>query len=214
MDQTQLSRVFHLSRCGAKTKSGTPCQRPPVEGKNRCRLHGGLSPGAPRGSRNGNYTNGEWTTEAIEERRWLRSLVRDFANEGAARCMVVRSAGQGASARQGPSRQPPQGGAHRREDAPLKAAPKITTAVLVSPIRCWASPPTFLLKSSLTGQECLMGVTYGNGTLRPLSSYRRAGFRRHWLFAGPPEATGQTASEGPAGTSRHPTRGRTLSGRI
>src|SRR5438034_239132 len=38
-----------------------------------------LSPGAPRGSRNGNYTNGEWTAEAIEERRWLRSLVRDFA---------------------------------------------------------------------------------------------------------------------------------------
>jgi hypothetical protein len=27
---------------------------------------------------NGNYTNGEWTAEAIEERRWLRSLVRAF----------------------------------------------------------------------------------------------------------------------------------------
>jgi hypothetical protein len=40
---------------------------------------GGLSPGAPRGSRNGNYTNGEWTAEAIEERRWLRSLVRAYA---------------------------------------------------------------------------------------------------------------------------------------
>src|SRR5262245_4141453 len=40
---------------------------------------GGLSPGAPKGSRNGNYTNGGWTADAIEERRWLRSLVRDFA---------------------------------------------------------------------------------------------------------------------------------------
>jgi glucans biosynthesis protein len=65
--------------CGAKTMAGTPCQHPPVPGRKRCRLHGGLSAGAPRGRRNGNYTNGEWTAEAIEERRWLRSLVRAFA---------------------------------------------------------------------------------------------------------------------------------------
>ena len=32
----------------------------------------------PRGSRNGNYTNGEWTREALEERRWVRDLVRSF----------------------------------------------------------------------------------------------------------------------------------------
>jgi glucans biosynthesis protein len=76
MDQRRLS---HESRCGAKTRAGSPCRRPPVQGRKRCRLHGGLSPGAPRGNRNGNYTNGEWTAEAVEERRWLRSLVRDFA---------------------------------------------------------------------------------------------------------------------------------------
>jgi hypothetical protein len=44
-----------------------------------CRLHGGMSPGAPRGPRNGNYRNGSWTLEALEERRWLRSLVSTFA---------------------------------------------------------------------------------------------------------------------------------------
>src|SRR5213592_1979719 len=38
-----------------------------ARGRKRCRLHGGLSPGAPRGS--GNYTNGEWIREALEERR-------------------------------------------------------------------------------------------------------------------------------------------------
>ena len=64
------------SQCGAKTRAGTACQSPPVAGRKRCRLHGGLSPGAPRGSRNGNYRRGDWTTEAIEERRWLRSLVQ------------------------------------------------------------------------------------------------------------------------------------------
>jgi hypothetical protein len=82
MDRRPLLQVSHMSqvsRCGAKTKAGSPCRRPPAHGRKRCRLHGGLSPGAPRGSRNGNYTNGEWTAEAVEERQWLRSLVRDFA---------------------------------------------------------------------------------------------------------------------------------------
>ena len=31
--------------CGAKTRAGTPCKKPPVSGKLRCRLHGGLSTG-------------------------------------------------------------------------------------------------------------------------------------------------------------------------
>lgn len=31
------------SECGAKTRSGKPCRRPPVEGRTRCRLHGGAS---------------------------------------------------------------------------------------------------------------------------------------------------------------------------
>lgn len=30
--------------CGAKTRSGTPCQRPPLKGRTRCKLHGGASP--------------------------------------------------------------------------------------------------------------------------------------------------------------------------
>ena len=49
-----------------------------MRGRRRCRLHGGLNPGAPRGARNGNFTDGTWSAEAIEERRWLRSLVRSF----------------------------------------------------------------------------------------------------------------------------------------
>ena len=68
-----------VPRCGARTCAGTPCQEAPIPGRKRCRLHGGLSPGAPRGPKNGNYKNGDWTTEAIEERRWLRSLVNSFA---------------------------------------------------------------------------------------------------------------------------------------
>ena len=34
-----------LQSCGARTRRGTACQKPPLAGKNRCRLHGGLSTG-------------------------------------------------------------------------------------------------------------------------------------------------------------------------
>jgi hypothetical protein len=42
-----------------------------------------LSPGAPRGCGNGNYKNGQWTAETIEERRWLQSLglMRAYATQ-------------------------------------------------------------------------------------------------------------------------------------
>ena len=30
--------------CGAKTRAGKPCRLPPVEGRTRCRMHGGASP--------------------------------------------------------------------------------------------------------------------------------------------------------------------------
>jgi hypothetical protein len=82
LENNPVKQTQPTQRCGARTKTGMPCQRPPIPGRKRCRLHGGLSPGAPKGRENGNYTNGEWTTESIEERRWLRSLVRAFAAQG------------------------------------------------------------------------------------------------------------------------------------
>jgi len=83
MNQGRLLQALReTARCNARTRTGTQCQSPALRGRKRCRLHGGLSPGAPKGRLNGNYTNGEWTAEAIEERRWLRSLVRNFARKG------------------------------------------------------------------------------------------------------------------------------------
>jgi hypothetical protein len=71
----RLKNLKRAPRCGAMTRAGGICQRPPLSGRRRCRLHGGLSPGAPRGMKNGNYRNGHWTAEAMEERSWLRALV-------------------------------------------------------------------------------------------------------------------------------------------
>jgi hypothetical protein len=80
--ETRLRNLGRRPKCGARTRAGTQCRRLPMSGRKRCRLHGGLSPGAPRGPKNGNYRNGDWTAEAIEERKWLQSLVKSFAKIG------------------------------------------------------------------------------------------------------------------------------------
>jgi hypothetical protein len=41
-------------------------------------MHGGASPGAPKGERNGNYRHGRFTNEAIESRRMLNALIREL----------------------------------------------------------------------------------------------------------------------------------------
>jgi hypothetical protein len=44
----------------------------------RCRIHGGRSPGAPRGERNGSWRSGFYTQEAQAERRRIRDLIRQM----------------------------------------------------------------------------------------------------------------------------------------
>jgi hypothetical protein len=71
--QTKLP--MHLSRrCGARTRSGSRCQSPAMP-NGRCRMHGGLSPGAPKGNKNA-LKHGRYTAEAIAGRRQIAELVR------------------------------------------------------------------------------------------------------------------------------------------
>src|SRR3954453_15969165 len=66
---------MHLSsRCGARTRSGSPCQSPAMP-NGRCRLHGGLSPGAPKGNRNA-LKHGLYTAQAVASRREVSALIR------------------------------------------------------------------------------------------------------------------------------------------
>jgi glucans biosynthesis protein len=76
--QTRLSRIRAAPRCGAKTRAGTSCRCPAIRGRIRCRLHGGLSPGAPKGSGNGNFKDGFWTCEAMQERRWAKQMLKAY----------------------------------------------------------------------------------------------------------------------------------------
>jgi len=41
----------------------------------RCRMHGGLSPGAPKGNRNA-LKHGRYTAEAVASRRDVAALIR------------------------------------------------------------------------------------------------------------------------------------------
>ena len=43
----------------------------------RCRMHGGKSPGAPKGNRNA-LKHGRYTAEAIANRREIAALVREI----------------------------------------------------------------------------------------------------------------------------------------
>lgn len=56
--------------CGARTRSGAPCKRAPMEGKTRCKLHGGASTGAPKGNSNA-VKHGFYSDALLPEERLL-----------------------------------------------------------------------------------------------------------------------------------------------
>jgi hypothetical protein len=65
-----------LPRCGAKNRRGEPCRRVGNARNGRCHLHGGRSPGGPRGAGNGNFKHGFYGLEARSDRSRLRDLIR------------------------------------------------------------------------------------------------------------------------------------------
>src|ERR1700726_1642240 len=62
-------------RCGARTRSGSRCRSAAMP-NGRCRMHGGMSPGAPKGNTNA-FKHGHYTAEAIATRREIAKLLRD-----------------------------------------------------------------------------------------------------------------------------------------
>lgn len=63
-----------VNKCGAKTRAGTPCQRAPLAGRTRCRLHGGAT---PRGRASPHWRHGRRSIAVREAGLHLgRGLVR------------------------------------------------------------------------------------------------------------------------------------------
>ncbi|WP_063958311.1 HGGxSTG domain-containing protein [Bradyrhizobium manausense] len=64
-------------RCGAQTRNGDACRAPALRGRMRCRMHGGAwGSGAPDGNSNA-LKHGYFTSEAIEERRFVRTILAE-----------------------------------------------------------------------------------------------------------------------------------------
>ena len=61
-------------RCGARTRNESLCRSPAMP-NGRCRMHGGLSPGAPKGNRNA-FKHGRYTADALVRRREVAALLR------------------------------------------------------------------------------------------------------------------------------------------
>jgi hypothetical protein len=75
MRNNPIDRANAAPRCGAWTRRRTRCQGPAMA-NGRCRIHGGLSPGAPRGCRNGNFRHGLYTVQALEHERRISAFLR------------------------------------------------------------------------------------------------------------------------------------------
>lgn len=66
------------TKCLAKTRRGTLCQKSLAKGKNRCRMHGGAEgSGAKIGNKNA-FKHGRYSSEAILTRLRLRIFIRIF----------------------------------------------------------------------------------------------------------------------------------------
>ncbi len=65
-------------RCHARRKyDGSRCQAPAVTNKRVCRIHGGASPGAPKGNQNA-LTTGLHTAKAKADRRAAKATIRQM----------------------------------------------------------------------------------------------------------------------------------------
>ena len=56
------------NRCLARTRSGSPCQKPALKGKRRCQLHGGKTPSKPKLSAERNH----YQKEIAEIGKWAK----------------------------------------------------------------------------------------------------------------------------------------------
>ena len=77
MKNNPMQKAHQSPRCGAKTRAGAPCMSPAMK-NGRCRMHGGMSTGAPKGNKNA-YKHGRYTAKAIAERRLISEVLKNIS---------------------------------------------------------------------------------------------------------------------------------------
>ncbi|WP_414894364.1 HGGxSTG domain-containing protein [Sphingomonas sp. Root1294] len=105
-------------RCGARTRSGQPCRSPAVNGRRRCRMHGGKGSGAPRG--NANAVKHGWYSGRVRAIvRYLRAT--SPGNFGRRVAVVAAGGGGGGGAEDLP--RPPIPAASKRKNIKFEDQP-------------------------------------------------------------------------------------------
>lgn len=114
MEQDAEAGTAESQRCGARTRDGTPCEKYPVEGADRCRFHGGASTGPKDTSHlegnnhaKGNSGGGapELNTNAQQSGAWSdwRNVYERLDGEQLARVDEIAASALDCSAEQAPS---------------------------------------------------------------------------------------------------------------
>jgi hypothetical protein len=68
MSENPMHKAHAAPSCGAHARTtGQQCKAPAIKGKNRCRMHGGKSPGRPR-------TRDAYRAYLEQKREWRRKL--------------------------------------------------------------------------------------------------------------------------------------------
>ena len=80
-----MHQLASAPRCGARTRSGGPCNSPAVRGRQRCRMHGGTNKGAPKGNRNA-WVHGNRSAEAEEQLKLVKAADRLLRSVRLKRC--------------------------------------------------------------------------------------------------------------------------------
>ena len=108
-------------RCGAKTRSGHPCQKWPILGRTRCRLHGGTTPfGVDHPSyKDGQYSKYDYACFVRKKNLALRAAFRRWARDP---MKAQRPYGRRATSRKEPV-PPTRCGAKNRQGNPCQKWP-------------------------------------------------------------------------------------------
>ena len=83
---TRFGPSWPGKRCLAKTRKGTPCQRPAFKHNSRCGAHGGLSTGAKTADglkkiSDANLKHGKYTKDKLEAQRYAAKVGRRVLGE-------------------------------------------------------------------------------------------------------------------------------------
>jgi hypothetical protein len=67
-----------ITKCHARTRRQTLCEKPPINGKKRCIMHGGAEgSGAPKGNINARK-HGRYSAESLARKKWVTEYFKNY----------------------------------------------------------------------------------------------------------------------------------------